>query len=138
MIDGTGYYQTSDALEYLASRGVRTTAIAHGPELVPTIDPFERPLLLRELRLRGADFRVSTLVEKIGEDSVELLDTLSGERLTLSGVDAVVIVLGADVEDGLYQALRNFDGALHRVGDCHTPRGIEHAIHDAHALARAL
>jgi 2,4-dienoyl-CoA reductase-like NADH-dependent reductase (Old Yellow Enzyme family) len=137
VIDATGYHQSGDALEYLAARGVRTEAVTHAPLVAAGVDVNDRPDF--DAALRGhVGFHLSTVVERLGADFVELRNLLSGERTRLDGVDAVVMSIGNDVCDSLYHALCGGGVEVHRIGDALTPRGVEHAIHEAHALGRAL
>ncbi len=137
VIDATAYHQSGDALEYLAARGIRTDAVTHAPLVAAGIEPNDRPDFDAALRGR-IGFHLSSVVEQLGPDFVELRSLLTGERSRLDGVDAVVPSIGNDVVDSLYHALRDAGVEVHRIGDCVAPRGVEHALHEAHALARAL
>jgi thioredoxin reductase len=137
VVDATGYHQSGDALEYLAARGVRTSAVTHAPLVSAGVDVNDRHDFDAALRGR-VDFHLSSVVERLGPDFVELRNLLSGERTRLSGVDAVVMSIGNDTCDSLYHALGGGGVEVHRIGDALTPRGVEHAIHEGHALARAL
>jgi hypothetical protein len=137
VIDATGYHQSGDTLEYLAARGIRTEAVTHAPLVAAGVDVNDRPDFDAALRGR-IGFHLSTVVERLGPDFVELRNLLSGERTRLDGVDAVVPSIGMDVCDSLYHALCGSGVEVHRVGDALTPRGVEHAIHEGHALGRAL
>jgi hypothetical protein len=137
VVDGTGYHQTGDALEYLAALGVRTEAVTHAPLVAGGVDINDRPDFDAALRGR-VGFHPSSVVERLGADVVELRNLLSGECTRLDGVDAVVMSIGNDVCDELYEGLRGDGLEVHRIGDALTPRGVEHAIHEGHALGRAL
>jgi 2,4-dienoyl-CoA reductase-like NADH-dependent reductase (Old Yellow Enzyme family) len=137
VIDATGYHQSGDTLEYLAARGVRTEAVTHAPLVAAGIDYNDRAPFDATLRGR-VGFHLSTVVERLGPDFVELRNLLSGEHTRLDGVDAVVPSIGSDVCDSLYHALAQGGVEVHRIGDALTPRGVEHAVHEGHALGRAL
>jgi 2,4-dienoyl-CoA reductase-like NADH-dependent reductase (Old Yellow Enzyme family) len=68
-------------------------------------------------RLYGAD----------GE-TVYLQHTASGEPIICEGVDTVVLALGHEQEAGLSDALADWPGELHRIGDCVAPRTAEEAV----------
>ncbi len=137
VVDATGYHQSGDVLEYLAARGVPTEAVSHAPLLAAGIEQNDRPDFDAALRGR-VRFHLSTVVEGMGPNHVDLRNALSGERRRIDGVDAVVLSIGNDVCDELYQGLRDDGVALHCIGDAVAPRGVEHAIHEGHALGRAL
>jgi hypothetical protein len=83
-------------------------------------------------------FHTSCVVTAIEPARVLLHDTLHGDDLVLDDVDAVVLSIGNDVVDDLYHAVRAAGHEAHRVGDCLAPRGIEHAVFEAHRVARTL
>jgi 2,4-dienoyl-CoA reductase-like NADH-dependent reductase (Old Yellow Enzyme family) len=132
VVDGTAFHQTSDVLEHLAARGVRTTALSHHAEVAGGIDAHDRPDFLRALA--GSDVRLvgHAVVEAIEPDGVVFVDVSDGLRRRLDGVDRVVVVIGSDVVDGLYHELRGQVPHLERIGDCVAPRGVEHAVFEGH------
>jgi pyruvate/2-oxoglutarate dehydrogenase complex dihydrolipoamide dehydrogenase (E3) component len=137
VIDATGYHQGGDALEYLAARGVRTEAVAHAPLVAAGIEQNDRPDFDAALRGR-ISFHLSTVVEKLEPHAVALRNLLTGAQSRIEEVDAVVVSLGSDVCDQLYDGLRGHGIEVHRIGDALTPRGVEHAIHEGHRLGREL
>jgi hypothetical protein len=137
VVDATGYHQSGDALEYLAERGVRTDAVAHAPLVAAGIDGNDRPDFDAALRGR-IGFHLSTVVERFEPDAVEVRNLLTGLRSRIEDVDAVVMSIGSDVCASLFDALRGEGLAVHRIGDCVAPRGVEHALHEGHRLGREL
>jgi len=69
------------------------------------------------LRLYGAD-----------ADDAYFQHVLSGEPVVLEGVDTVVAALGHTPETGLSDALKDWPGHLHMIGDCVSPRSVEEAV----------
>jgi 2,4-dienoyl-CoA reductase-like NADH-dependent reductase (Old Yellow Enzyme family)/thioredoxin reductase len=138
VVDGTGYHQSADAVEYLLARGQRVSAVTHAPLFAAGIDMNDRPELVAASQGAPVTYRCSTLVERVTERAATLHDLQTGTRRELTGYDAVVVSIGNDVVDGLYQALSTRRAGVHRIGDCVAPRGVEHAIHEGHALGRSL
>jgi 2,4-dienoyl-CoA reductase-like NADH-dependent reductase (Old Yellow Enzyme family)/thioredoxin reductase len=137
VIDATGYHQSGDALEYLAEHGVRTDAVAHAPLVAAGIEGNDRPDFDAALRGRVA-FHLSSVVERLERDAVQVRNLLTGELRRIEDVDAVVMSIGSDVCDSLFHALRGGAIEVHRIGDCVAPRGVEHALHEGHRLGREL
>ena len=52
--------------------------------------------------------------------------------------DSVVLVIGQQVDDALYQALKGKVKELHRIGDCVAPRKVDMAIWDGHKVGREI
>src|SRR4029077_20696699 len=78
-------------------------------------------------RLYGAD----------GE-TVYLQHTSSGEPIICEGVDTVVLALGHEQEAGLFDSLTDWQGELHRIGDCVAPRTAEEAVLEGLKVASAI
>jgi 2,4-dienoyl-CoA reductase-like NADH-dependent reductase (Old Yellow Enzyme family)/thioredoxin reductase len=138
VIDAHGYHHTSDAVEYLASRDVRTTIVSNTPVFGAGIDDHDRPDLMRSLRERPVEFIVSSVVQSIGADRVTVRELFRGATHDVADVDRVVFSLGQDPVDDLLGALRAQGLATTAIGDCVTPRGIEHAVFEGHRAARAI
>jgi hypothetical protein len=80
----------------------------------------------------------SAIVESIGADHVLLRDAYRGALRVIDGVDRVVLSIGQDPVDDLWIALGDCGVAASRIGDCVTPRGIEHAVFEGHGAGRAI
>jgi NADPH-dependent 2,4-dienoyl-CoA reductase/sulfur reductase-like enzyme len=138
VIDAHGYHHSTDVVEYLAARGVRTTAVTASPVFAPGVDDHDRPDLMRALRDRPVEIIVSAIVESIGADNVVLRDAYRGASRVIDGVDRVVLSIGQDPVDELWTALHDRGIDATRIGDCVTPRGVEHAVYEGHGAGRAV
>ena len=138
LVDGTGYHQSSDALEYLLAGKGRVTAVTHAPQFAAGIDQNDRPSVVAACQGAAVDFHESTIVERVGPGSAVLRDLRTGRSHDVDGVDAVVVSIGNDVADALFTSLASIRRDVHRIGDCVAPRGVEHALHEGHALGRRL
>jgi len=138
IIDGTGYYQSSDALEYLLARGQRVSAISAGPVFAAGIEHNDRSDFVAALRDKDVSFYSEMLVDEIRPDSIVGVNALTGRLMTVEGIDSVAVSIGSDVDDGLYQALKDDCDNLYRIGDCRAPRGVEHAVYEGHRVGRDL
>jgi 2,4-dienoyl-CoA reductase-like NADH-dependent reductase (Old Yellow Enzyme family) len=143
VVDGRGYYQSSDVVEYLAARGQRVSAVSSTGAFAEGLERNDRPSFVAAARRGGVAFHAWCVVDAIEANAVRLIDTLTGSARVLEGVDAVVLSLGDRVDDALRLALTGsgidptrFD--MHRIGDCVAPRGVEHAIFEGHRAGRAL
>jgi len=52
----------------------------------------------------------------------------SGEQYVIDQVDTVVLVSGREPNNELAEALRGKVPELYEIGDCYTPRKVNHAI----------
>ena len=56
------------------------------------------------------------------------MQTTSGEPIVMADTETVVLALGHDRDAGLEAALTDYDGEIHVIGDCVTPRTVEEAV----------
>ncbi len=138
VVDAFGYNQSSDAAEFLVANGAKVSVITHAPGLFPGMDGGDRGGAVAAIRKSGGRFYVSTMVEKIRPNGIDITETLNADKRSIDDIDAVVLSLGADPVDTLYTELKGMVPELHRIGDCLAPRGIEHAVHEGQAVGRAL
>ena len=139
IVDATGYYQGTDPLEYLTSRGVKVDFVTHQPAFAPSSMPMnDVPVLHQALQGKGVTYHINSVVTGATANSLELMETVNRTRSSLKDVDAVVIAIGADPVDDLYRSLKGKVAELHRVGDALTPRNIESATYEGHKIGRTL
>ncbi len=138
VVDGVGYYQSSDPVEYLAARGSRVDAVTANPMFAAEMMYTERPSFFGQLKDKDVTFHAMTSVTMISESSVTVQESQLGRVTTIENVDGVVMAVGARADDSLYWRLKGRVESLHRIGDCLVPRGVEHAIYEGHKLGREL
>jgi 2,4-dienoyl-CoA reductase-like NADH-dependent reductase (Old Yellow Enzyme family)/thioredoxin reductase len=138
VVDGRGYYQSSDVVEYLAARGQRVSAVSSTGAFAEGLERNDRPSFVAAARQGGVEFHGWCVVDAIEPDAVRLTDTLTGSARVIDAVDAVVLSLGDRVDDALWLALAGTGYDVHRIGDCVAPRGVEHALFEGHRAGRAL
>lgn len=138
VVDGRGYYQSSDVVEYLVEHGVRVSALCSTAAFAEGIERNDRPSFVAAARRGRVAFHPLSAVEAIERSAVRFVDTSTGDERRIDDVDAVVLSLGSDTNDALFRELRGSGIELHRIGDCVAPRGVEHAVFEGHRLARRL
>ncbi len=138
VLDGLGYYQSSDPLEYLADKGTKITALTTLGVFAVDMLYNDRPFFLQSLRGKDISFHQFTGIKEILETSVVAMDHQMGREFTIADVDAVVLSVGNVPRNALYYALKDRVSELYRVGDCVTPRKVEHAHFEGHKIAREI
>jgi hypothetical protein len=94
--------------------------------------------LQRRLREQGVEMLPSTRL--VGWDAGRpiVVDVFTAVPRTLAEIDTVVWAAAGAVVADLVAPLRSAGLPVYPVGDCVAPRRVEHAVHEAHAVARAL
>ena len=80
------------------------------------------------------------LVRVFGADrsSVYFQHVLTEEAIVVEDAAALVLSLGHEPVDDLYQALGDYTGELHAIGDCVAPRTAEEAVLEGLRIAAAI
>jgi hypothetical protein len=138
IVDNVGYYQSSDPLEYLVDRGIKVTGLTVLGQFAIDMLYNDRPWFLDRIRGKDVAFHVFSRVTEIGSDHVEAVSDETGRAFRIDGVDTVVLSFGNASRNRLWYELEGKVPSLHRVGDCVTPRRVEHALFEGHKVARSL
>jgi 2,4-dienoyl-CoA reductase-like NADH-dependent reductase (Old Yellow Enzyme family) len=137
LLDAVGHCEAIGLGELLASRGVAATCVTTLP--VPlALDGETQAAILPRAVQAGMVWRPSTAMVAIGDHEVTLLDVLSQQAETLTGVDTVVIRTTGLPEDALYRELDGQVPEVSLVGDARAVRPVDRAVYDGHVAARAL
>jgi 2,4-dienoyl-CoA reductase (NADPH2) len=128
--DGTGFWDAVSAAELLGDRGCHVALVTPARSVGAAI-PFESAgPLLRRLGERSVTFHALARVLHVGERSVALESTLTGERSELAA-DFVVGHAGAVSDAALSGAVERTGTVVRTIGDCLSPRRLTQAIWDA-------
>lgn len=139
MIDESESYPPLALAQLLAESGVAVEIVS--PRAVvggDTLKSLEMLHLFPKLKALGVSWRSQHFVESIAEDRVLLYNLFGGDPFAAEPADTVVLSLFREPDTALYNAVVGGLAALHRVGDCLTPRALEAVIHEADELGRAL
>ena len=138
IIDGVGFHQSSDPLEYLAAKGTKITALATGGYFAADLLYNDRPNFLGLLKDKDVTFHSLSVIKEIGADSVTVTSYESGKDFLVEDVDGVVLSLGNVSNGALFHAMEGRVPEIHRIGDCVTPRRVEHAHFEGHKIGRLI
>jgi 2-enoate reductase len=97
------------------------------PRIVPTMNAATRNCLVKELTDGGAVIIPGARVTALGPGRVTYVKD-GGEET--AEVETVVVAVGGQPLDGLYQALQDQVMDLHVIGDARTPRKIMEAVRE--------
>jgi 2,4-dienoyl-CoA reductase-like NADH-dependent reductase (Old Yellow Enzyme family)/thioredoxin reductase len=127
--------------------GVATLLAERGHKVTLAVDGYMAGFLLQQYvrnvmaaRADKAGVRIVTTARIYGadRDSVYLQHTLSGEPIVIEGVSALVFAQGQLPVDDLVRELVDWDGEVHAIGDCLSPRTVEEAVLEGLLVAAEL
>jgi dimethylamine/trimethylamine dehydrogenase len=144
VFDFDNYYLGGAIAERLAVQsGAVTYVTTAGNASAWTFMTNEMPLVHRALTAAGVSILTLKRVTGFDGESVSIADVYAGTETRLR-CKSLVLVGIRKPDDGLYHALtaRGSDlltariSSVTRIGDCHAPGAIVHAVHSGHRYAR--
>ncbi|GAA4617893.1 mycofactocin system FadH/OYE family oxidoreductase 2 [Saccharopolyspora hordei] len=142
VVDELGFHQAASVAEWLADRGCRVQITTPGmvvcQDLGVTLDmeTFQLRAHAKGIGQRTDEVVVSAVGEP-GGVVLQVLKHTTGET-TEERFDWVVCAVHQEPEDELWHALKGSAFAVHRVGDCVTPRRAHAAVVEGHRVAVGL
>lgn len=114
--------------EKLARDGCHVRLAVNGMTAGQSIPQYARDAWLGELHRLGVEITPYARLFGVDEDSAYFQHTLSGEAMLFEGVDTTVAALGHRSETALVEALADWTGERHLIGDALSPRTVEEAV----------
>ncbi len=140
VLDGDGYLTATGVADFLLGHGKRVQILTKALHAGDHIDAATQPLALKRLAEQRCVQTPTSWVRRIEPGRLIAFNTLAGWEFVVEPVDTVVLALPGIPETALYRALRDRGGrwALHRVGDCLSPRRVDSAIFEGQRVGRAV
>lgn len=123
---------------WLAKQGKKVTLVEALLELMSSgakVPHMNRLMLLDLLAFNQVQVLTQTKLARIEEDDV-ILERDSRQQVLK--IDSVVLAIGLEPEDRLYNQLKDECTQIFTLGDCRKPGNIMEAIWDAHDVAREI
>ncbi len=124
--------------EKLARDGCRVRLCVNGYMPGQTIQQYVRDSWIGVLHRLGVEILPMLRLYGVDEDTVYLQHTTSGEPVICEDADTLVVALGHERVASLGDALADFPGEVHLIGDCLAPRTAEEAVLEGLKVARTL
>jgi 2-enoate reductase len=118
---------------FLAEKGRNVTIVETLKRLADDMGPMVRRRLLDGLREKQVAMLANTNCINISKGGVTIADT-DGQEKTIKA-DTIVVAVGHEANDELFNELQKKIPEVYRVGDCSQPRRIIDAIEDSYRLA---
>jgi mycofactocin system FadH/OYE family oxidoreductase 2 len=138
VVDRDGHLRGAGVADLLAAEGKHVRIASEQLYVGQNIDMKTLYPLYRRLRGQGVEMLPSTAFAGWDAGQPVVRDVFTGARRTLPDVDTVVWAAPGRAAAELAAPLRAAGLEVHAVGDCVAPRRVEHAVHEAHTVARGL
>ena len=138
VVDDVHTQQGLSTAERLLDRSRRVEVISRlfyaGQDVgITSIAPLYGRLFAKEVTLTP-----HTELVAVEGSSIIVANVYTRQERRIEGVDTVVLSMGSRSTDALYRALKGRVPALHAIGDCVAPRGIQPALLEGARVARAI
>ncbi len=124
--------------ERLARDGCHVRLAVNGMIAGQTIPQYARDAWLGDLHRLGVEILPHMRLHGLDAEDAYFQHTLSGEAVILEDVDTLVTALGTQSDTALEEALRDWSGEMHIIGDALCPRTVEEAVFEGLTTAATL
>jgi len=116
--------------EKLARDGCRVRLAVNGLHAGQRVPQYLRDQAVGTLASLGVKIVPYARLYGLDADTVYFQHTASGEPLLMEAVDTLILAQGSEPETGLAEAIADWPGELHEIGDCLAARTAEEAVFD--------
>jgi len=124
--------------ELLVRAGHRVTLAVDGYMPGQHVQQYVRDVLLADMHRAGVKVIPTVRLFGADDDTVYLQHTLTSDAVIVDDVAALVLAQGHEPVDDLVHALTDFEGEVHAIGDCLSPRTVEEAVLEGLVVASEL
>jgi hypothetical protein len=124
--------------QQLAHQGHKVTLAVSGYMAGQRIQQYVRDEMTKQALQAGVEIVPLTRIYGADADTVYLQHLLTDEPVMVDNVSALVLSQGHDSVTELVDALIDYPGEVHPIGDCLAPRTVEEAILEGLKVATAL
>ncbi len=124
--------------ERLARDGCHVRLAVNGMVAGQTIPQYARDAWLGDLHKLGVDILTHVRLHGVDAEDAYFQHTLSGQPVILDRVDTLVTALGTQSNTALEDALTDWPGEVHVIGDALCPRTVEEAVLEGLKVAAEL
>lgn len=130
----------AETADYLAEQGREVTIIEMKPEIASDLDPYGKPMLLKELNAHGVYLLKNAAIQEFLKDGVIYKDTTKeeAELQTQAGFDSVVLALGTKNYNPFADALNEIVNEVYVIGDAKKAGKVYAATHEAAEVAMSI
>lgn len=139
LLDDEGSQRVGALAELLLDNGVQVFLVSRLNSLFPaTMYTLDMPALYQRVHSKGLKYRLNSWVQRIDADQAVVTGLYGGPETVIDGIGSVIFGTAPHPQAALYDALKGHVPVLHRIGDCVTPRAMDHAIYEGFLAGREL
>lgn len=127
----------AETAEFLAEQKRDVTIIEMKPEIAADLDPYGKPMLLKELKNYGVKMITNAAIQEFLEGGVSYkkVDDENAELIKLTGFDSVILALGTRNYNPFNNELDNLAKEVYVIGDAKKAGKVYAATHESVEVA---
>jgi 2,4-dienoyl-CoA reductase-like NADH-dependent reductase (Old Yellow Enzyme family)/thioredoxin reductase len=125
-----------EVAHHLSHKGCPVTIVEQLPKIGGQLESITRKVLLSKLKEKGVRVMTGHKLTKVDDDGV-LVVTDDGKELFIEA-ESVVIAIGNNPDNRLYDQIRSLEMTIFQIGDCLEPRSAKAAIYEGAVIGRAI
>ena len=130
----------AETADFLAEQGRAVTIIEMKPEIAADLDPYGKPMLLKELKNHDVRLLTHAAIQEFLKDGVIYKDTEKEDAKVqiLDGFDSIVLALGTRNYNPFEESMSNAGIAVYVIGDAKKAGNVYAATHEAAEVAMSI
>ena len=130
----------AETADFLAEQGRNVTIIEMKPEIASDLDPYGKPLLIKELENHEVKMLKNAAIQEFISNGVTYKDVTKKDAKiqTLDGFDSVVLALGTRSYNPFENSLKDIAKEVYIIGDAQKAGKVYAATHEAVDLAMSI
>ncbi|MFC1945152.1 FAD-dependent oxidoreductase [Chloroflexota bacterium] len=137
VLDRKRHMAAAGTADTLAEKGKQVYVMASSYVVAENVDNRTKPLLYRRLLNNKVTLMPLTWIKSMEKKRVIAVNILTEEESFIEDIDTVVFE-DSKANDWLYKQVEGHIKEIYTIGDCVTPRLIEHAIYEGGKIAREI
>lgn len=130
----------AETADFLAEQGRDVTVIEMKPEIAADLDPYGKPMLLKELKNHDVTLLANAAIQEFLPDGVTYKDLTrkDAEIEILDGFDSVVLALGTRNHNPFEESMKDFVKEVYVIGDAKKAGKVYAATHESVSAAMCI
>lgn len=123
----------AETADFLAEQGRKVTIVEMKPEIAEDLDPYGRPMLLKELQNHDVTLLADAAIQEFRKDGIVYKDVShpDAQEQVLDGFDSVVLALGTRNYNPFGEEIKKIVPEVYVIGDAKKAGKVYAATHEA-------
>ena len=123
----------AETADFLAEQGRKVTVVEMKPEIAADLDPYGKPMLLKELKNHDVTLLADAAIQEFRTDGIVYKDVNHPDapEQVLDGFDSIVLALGTRNYDPFGEEIKDIVPEVYVIGDAKKAGKVYAATHEA-------